>query len=69
MGVPIRAKVSGKSKYKYVLQIMKKDGSYAWQMSVCGICRVFDTEKEAAIKVDKVLIDNGKEPVNVLKRV
>ena len=61
-------KVSGKSIYKYVLQIMKSNGKYAYQMSVCGVCRVFDTEREAALKVDKVLIENGKEPVNILKR-
>ena len=68
MGVPIRGKVSGKSKYKYVLQIMKTDGTYSYQMSVCGVCRVYDTEREAALKVDKVLISKGKEPVNILKR-
>lgn len=69
MGVPIRAKVSGKSIYKYVVQIMKTDGTYVYQMSVCGVCRVFDKEREAALKVDKVLISKGKEPVNILKRV
>ncbi len=69
MGIPIRGKVSGKSIYKYVLQIMKTDGTYAYQISVCGVCMVFDTEREAALKVDKVLISKGKEPVNILKRV
>lgn len=68
MGKSIRGKVSGKSIYKYVLQIMKTNGKYAYQMSVCGICKVFNTEREAALNVDKVLILRGKEPVNILKR-
>jgi len=29
----------------------------------------FDTEREAAIYVDKCLIERGKEPINILKRV
>ena len=64
-----RSKVSGKSIYKYVIQIMKVDGTYAYQMSVLGVCRIFETEKEAALFVDKVLILKGKKPVNILKRI
>jgi uncharacterized protein YlxP (DUF503 family) len=69
MGIPIRAKVIGRSKYKYVVKIQKTDGTYVYQMSVLGVCMVFDTEREAALKVDKMLISKGKEPVNILKRV
>lgn len=61
-------KVAGKSKYKYVLKILKSNGMYAYQISVHGICRVFKTEREAALKVDMILIEKGKEPVNILKR-
>jgi len=28
----------------------------------------FKTEREAAIKVDMMLLENNKEPVNILKR-
>jgi hypothetical protein len=30
---------------------------------------LYETEKEAAIAYDMKLIDNGKQPVNVLKKV
>jgi hypothetical protein len=42
----------------------KGTGVYAY----LRLTRPFDTEKLAAIFVDKYLIGRGKEPVNILKR-
>ncbi len=30
--------------------------------------KIYDTEREAAIAVDKFLISHGREPVNIFKR-
>jgi len=56
------------SKYKYV-QNLKKDGKDVWCINMKGISKAkFDTERQAAIAVDKLLIGKGKEPVNILVR-
>ena len=61
-----------KSKYKYV-SVMERKGKIEYR----GIYTAksgkkngknFPTEREAAIYVDKMLIEMGKEPVNILKR-
>ena len=59
-----------KSKYKHVqgLQNDKSDKVY-WVIHKKGVGKNhFNTEREAAIAVDKMLIRKGEEPVNVLKR-
>lgn len=56
------------SKYKYV-QNLKQDGKDVWCINMTGISKAkFDTERQAAIAVDKLLIKKGKEPVNILVR-
>lgn len=57
----------GKSKaYKYVGKMMSIKGEIKW----LGFSRkLFNTEKEAALYVDRKLIAMKKEPVNILKRV
>lgn len=56
------------SKYKYV-QNLKKDGKDVWCVNMPGVSKAkFDTERQAAIVVDKLLIGKGKEPVNILVR-
>lgn len=51
--------------YKYE---SKRDG-VKWRAKQGGSTSDwFETEKEAAIAADKMLIKAGKEPVNVLKR-
>jgi hypothetical protein len=56
------------SKYKYV-QNLKVDGKDVWCINMLGISKAkFDTERNAAIAVDKLLISKGREPVNILVR-
>ena len=42
---------------------MDQHGNYFWS----GKSKVFETEREAALYVDKNLIEKGKKPVNILK--
>lgn len=46
---------------KYRAQIIRLEPSINWRA-------YFDTEREAAIAVDKKLIEIGEEPVNILVR-
>lgn len=52
--------------YKYV-EKLRKGERIIWKGVVLGRSKWFDTEREAALFVDKVLIENGKSPVNILK--
>jgi len=54
--------------YKYVRMWECEKGYIKYTAGVGGKTLSFDTEKEAAIFVDKWLIKNGKEPVNILVR-
>jgi len=55
------------SKYKYVSKYQGERGMIRWQCNYkCGIR--YDTEREAAIAVDKRLIAEGKDPINILVR-
>lgn len=56
-------------KYKYV-SCRQVAGMIKWRgTNVKGVnTREYDTEREAAIAVDKVLLDKGFEPVNILIR-
>tara|TARA_Y100000389_G_C17315642_1_gene440298 strand:- start:378 stop:578 length:201 start_codon:yes stop_codon:yes gene_type:complete len=62
-------KYKGKSKYKYVSQ-QELNGELVWRgvffKNGSGNGKTFKTEREAALYVDKKLIENGKEPVNIL---
>ena len=59
----------GKSKYKYVQQIAPTTDKNYWMITLPNVCRkTYDTEREAAIAVDKYLIGKGKDPINVLVR-
>jgi len=56
------------SKYKHVASI-RTSNIRRWYINIKGVSRTpFDTEREAAVAVDKLLIGRGKEPVNILKR-
>ena len=58
------------SDYKYVRKCERiVDGHVFWQSDVLGVSKFTSTEREAALWVDKRLIEKGKEPVNILKRV
>lgn len=61
-----------KSKYKGVSQVLDSGKYIVWRTSGSINGRKFtgtySTEKEAAIQYDKKMIENGKEPVNILKK-
>lgn len=63
------------SEYKNVYKLSQNQFNIKrrWQarITVKGIKyeTYFETEKQAAIAVDKFLIKNGKEPKNILKKV
>lgn len=67
------AKTSTKSKlYKGVYK-NNYHGKRNWMAKVSINGKIFwsmcETEREAAIKYDKIMIENGKSPVNILKIV
>jgi len=63
-----------KSKYKYVYEYKHKGNGgilYMCRIERVGVPnskRLFETEREAAVAADKMLIKEGLEPVNVFKR-
>lgn len=59
------------SKYKGVLKIKprsKNPNQKMWLASFGKNTKLYMTEKEAAKAIDMHLINNGKEPVNILAR-
>lgn len=65
-------KYLGKSKYKGVSIIKNEVGiiNYTYQKTIKGIKFQgrYDSEKECAKQYDLVLIKNGLEPINILKK-
>lgn len=63
------------SKYKHVGHEIIKGGRVAgtyeyWFITLSNYSRKrYKTERDAAIAVDKILISQGKEPINVLKKI
>ena len=56
------------SKYKGVQGITGSGNTY-WSARICSTeKRWYKTEREAAKAVDLILIENGREPVNILVR-
>jgi hypothetical protein len=55
------------SNYKYV-SLISYNGVEKWQaaLGASGGAKVFDTERAAALNVDKRLLEKGKKPVNIL---
>ena len=63
----------GKSKYKGVRQKrIRRTGEEYWEASGVRDGRRWykkcDTERDAAIAYDKIRLEQGKEPINILKR-
>jgi hypothetical protein len=58
------------SEYRYVQGLIdRKTNKIRWVVHMHGVGRnAFETERDAAIAVDKILISKGKEPVNILIR-
>lgn len=59
----------GKTKYKYVSEMLTKGKKQCFRANVLNKSKFFETDKEAAIYVDTQLILAGKKPVNILKKV
>ena len=58
-----------KSKYKHVRGLLNTNGKIYYTMQMKGVSEAgFDCERKCAIAVDKKLIEQGKEPVNILIR-
>ncbi len=57
-------------KYKYVRKVLFGT-TEQWQAAIAKykFSKCFNNEKEAAIAVDKKFIENGKNPVNILKKI
>lgn len=55
--------------YKYV-RIVSYDNekTYRAEIDEFKVCKSFANARDAAIYIDKKLLENGKEPVNILKR-
>lgn len=58
--------VKKSKKYKYVYE-HTMDGKIYWRAKVLPHSKICKTEREAALFVDKSLIQSGKKPVNILK--
>lgn len=55
-------------KYKHVLKT-EVNGHVYYRINIKGVSKIgYKTEREAALAVDKYLINKGKEPVNILVR-
>jgi hypothetical protein len=59
----------GKTQYKYVYRV-SYDGieTYRAELSKYHYCKCFADSRIAALNIDKTLLKNGNEPVNILKR-
>lgn len=60
-----------KGQYKYVYAYKIKDGTIIYQSYIPTYkwSAYHNSEKEAAIAVDKFLISKGKDPINILKKM
>jgi hypothetical protein len=54
--------------YKYVTIRIYHDGTIRYITNLPNGHKCFDNEHDAAIHVDKLLIQKGKNPVNILKK-
>lgn len=64
-----RCKYNGKSEFKYVRPVLYYGKQkYKVDLARFNFYKYFDTEREAAIAVDKCFLLKGLEPVNILKK-
>ena len=57
------------SKYKYVIKELHDGYIYYVRRAMCGYgTKRYKTEREAALSADKILIEKGRKPVNILVR-
>lgn len=56
------------SQYKNVACFLDSNGTERWRAIINKNSFFFDSERDAAMAIDKHLIENGKEPINILKR-
>jgi len=66
-------RTTNKTEYKYIRRVVyvlwdKEDVKYQANHRKINHFSIHSTAKEAAIALDKVLIEKGMEPINVLTR-
>ncbi len=65
-------RIRSSEKYKYVALYMTAAGKERWKANfergAGRTSKVYDTEREAAMAIDMRLIEDGMEPINILKR-
>lgn len=68
----MRAASTEKTQYRGVKKVLGVNGEIKYQArgTVTGYPykMLFDTERDAALHVDKMRIQSGKKPVNILKK-
>lgn len=64
--------LSSNDEFKSVYEYAEPDGTIIYegkvQINKRIFSKMFPTAREAAIHADKILLQNGKEPINILKR-
>ena len=57
-----------KGKYKYVYSYILSDGTIVYKAYISKYrwSKYFKSERQAAIQVDKYLLNKGRKPVNIL---
>jgi hypothetical protein len=62
--------IRGGSRYKHVQKRVDPNGVVRWFSKLSyRSSKEYPSEREAAIAVDRTLISDGKDPVNILKRI
>jgi hypothetical protein len=56
------------NKYSYVCKYEDRHGNILWQGKRFNNGKFVETERGAALNVDKELLSKGKEPINILVR-
>lgn len=70
-GHPVVKYVRKSENYKYVYLTRNKKSELQYEAYILSMKtkrKIFHTEREAALQIDKWLILAGKEPINILKR-
>ena len=62
-------RIKKSDRYKYVTLYLTSKGEERWAAKIYGNGKYFDTEKEAAICIDKKLLEKGKDAVNILVKL
>lgn len=64
---PNLKRLGSSKKYKYVRHV-KYGMNELWRAEYGKFIKCYQTERDAALSIDKYLISIGKEPINILVR-